>query len=51
VAEQSTKDGVLTVVLAPANPYAAAALRRHIPAIEKALSEVAHQPASVSVQE
>jgi hypothetical protein len=51
VVEQSIKDGILTVVLGPANSYAARALRQHLPAIEAALAEVSHCPVSVSLHE
>lgn len=51
VAEQSVKDGTLNVVLAANNPLHAKALRRHLPAIEKAMTEVAHKSVTLWVKE
>jgi hypothetical protein len=51
VAEQALDGDVLRVVLAPANGYAAAAVRRHIPAIEAALKEVSGRPTAVTIAE
>lgn len=51
VSEQSLEGDTLRVVLAPANPFATAALRRHLPVIEQAVSEVAGRRATVILKE